>query len=204
MLSSISPVGEASRGQRWWVTVGAYTVASMTGGALIGAVLGSLGQLAGVGGTPTAALAVLAVAAVLGVAADRHLVGIQLPTWHRQVDERWLTGYRGWVYGAGFGFQLGLGVATIVTASITYVALLGALLTGSWIAGAVVGATFGLARAVPLLLATRVRSAGRLRHVLGRVAALERPFDQATLVAQTGLGVLACVLTVVTVRGGAS
>lgn len=204
MLSSISPVGEASRGQRWWITAGAYTVASVLGGTLIGGALGAVGQLLGVGEAPTAGLAVLAVAAFLGVAVDRHLLGLDLPTWHRQVDERWLTGYRGWVYGAGFGFQLGLGVVTIVTASITYVALLGALLTGSWKGGAVVGASFGLARALPLLLATRVRSAGGLRRVLGRLAALEGPFDRVTLVAQAGLGVLASVLALATTRGGAA
>jgi hypothetical protein len=35
--------------------------------------------------------------------------GSGCPSWQRQVDERWLTTYRGWVYGAGFGFQLGAG-----------------------------------------------------------------------------------------------
>ena len=204
MLSSISPVGEASRGQRWWITAGAYAVASVLGGAIVGTALGAVGQLVGVAEAPTAGLAVLAVAAFLGIAVDRHLLGLDLPTWHRQVDERWLTGYRGWVYGAGFGFQLGLGVVTIVTASVTYVAFLGALLTGSWQGGAVVGASFGLARAVPLLLATRVRSVGGLRRVLGRMAEWEGPFDRVTLVAQAGLGVLASVLAVATTRGGAA
>lgn len=202
MLSSISPVGEASRRQRWWATASAYTVASVAGGVLIGGALGALGQLVGVGAWSVPALFALGVAALLGVAADRGLLGVDLPTWHRQVDERWLTSFRGWVYGAGFGFQLGVGVLTIVTASVTYVALLAALLTGSWQAGAVVGALFGTARALPLVLAGRVRTPGGLRQLLARVARAEGPFGRVTLLAQTGLGVLACGLAVVTIRGG--
>ena len=202
MLSSLSPVGEASRHQRWWLTAPAYTVASLAGGALIGAVLGGLGQLLALDGRIAAALSVLGAAALLGVAADRGLLGVALPTWHRQVDERWLTDLRGWIYGAGFGLQLGLGVLTIVTASVTYVALLAALLTGSWRGGLAVGAVFGLARAVPLLLAGRVRTPAALRRLLARVARAEGPFGRGTLVAQTGLGVLALGLAVVTLQGG--
>ena len=36
------------------------------------------------------------------------------------MNEEWLTSYRGWVYGAGFGAQLGTGVVTIVTSPIVY------------------------------------------------------------------------------------
>ena len=32
----------------------------------------------------------------------------------RQVNEDWIGRYRGWVYGAGFGAQLGLGFAVFV------------------------------------------------------------------------------------------
>ena len=53
-----------------------------------------------------------------------------VPGPRRQVDERWLDEYRGWVYGAGYGAQLGLGVTTVVSSAATYVALLAAFLTG--------------------------------------------------------------------------
>jgi hypothetical protein len=74
------------------------------------------------------------------------------------VNEEWLGRYRGWVYGAGFGFQLGLGVATIVATAAVYSLLVVAALTGSPAAGAILGATFGLLRAVPVAAAGRVRS----------------------------------------------
>jgi len=90
---------------------------------------------------------------------------------HRQVNENWLARYRGWVYGTGFGFQLGLGVATIVTSATVYVALLLAVLTGSVLGGVAVGATFGLVRALPLLAVGRVHDPDGIRRVLARGAA---------------------------------
>ena len=46
MLASISPFGERARGQRWGVTVAAYTVASTVAGAMLGALLGAVGVAA--------------------------------------------------------------------------------------------------------------------------------------------------------------
>ena len=66
--------------------------------------------------------------------------------------------YRGWVYGLGFGVQLGLGVVTIVTTAAVYL---------TWVAAFVVAGpalvrpsapAFGLARALPVLAAASVRT----------------------------------------------
>ncbi len=73
-----------------------------------------------------------------------------VPSWRRQVDVAWLTRYRGWVYGAGFGAQLGFGLVTIITSTTTYAAVLLAALTGHLGAGLGVGATFGVVRALPV------------------------------------------------------
>src|SRR3954468_21997684 len=143
MLASITPLGERGRGASWRRTVSAYIVASTIGGVAVGAVLGGLGSLAD---TPPPRWLLLGVAAAAFVAAVLDVVG-RLPTIHRQVDEGWLTTYRDWVYGAGFGFQLGLAAVTIVTSASTYLMWLLELLTGSPAAGALVGALFGLARA---------------------------------------------------------
>ena len=58
----------------------------------------------------------------------------------RQVNERWLDDYRGWVYGLGFGAQLGLGVTTVVTSAATYATLLACALSGAPGRGALIGA----------------------------------------------------------------
>jgi hypothetical protein len=153
MLTSISPLGEGARHNRWWVTVAFYMVASTAAASTFGATLGAIGSLllrvgAGVAAGPRAL--VLAAASALAVATDAGVV--PLPTVNRQVNEDWLNRYRGWVYGAGFGGQLGLGVATIVSTATVYLALAACLLCASAVWGAVVGAAFGSARAVPILL----------------------------------------------------
>ncbi|MGZ4675401.1 MAG: hypothetical protein ACXV8Y_02610 [Acidimicrobiia bacterium] len=140
----------------------------MLGAAALGAVFGALGSLV-LGGIGTRArLVVLAVAAVVAALVDRR--GRRIPSWYRQVNEDWLADYRGWVYGLGFGLQLGLGVVTIVTTAGVYLTWLGALLVAGTGPGALVGATFGLARTAPLLVAGRTRDPAR---VAGRVQRLD-------------------------------
>lgn len=190
MLASISPLGERARGNRFWLTAAAYTAGSVVGGVAIGAFLGAVGDVAvgEIGRGPR--LGFLAAVAVGGALLD---VGRRLPSLHRQVDERWLSTYRGWVYGFGFGIQLGVGVATIVTASVTYVALLAAFLAASPAAGAVIGATFGVARALPLLATARVRSTDDLARLHHRVARAATPFAAGTTAAQVGVAAGALV-----------
>jgi hypothetical protein len=193
MLSSISPVGEASRRQRWWLTALAHLAGSLTGGAAVGAALGAGGALV-VGGLPErGAWGLLAVAAALGAAFDVAARDRRVPSWRRQVDERWLTTYRGWVYGAGYGLQLGAGALTIIPATTTYVAALAAVLTGTWSHGAVVGATYGVIRALPLLLTVRVRTPEALRDLMRRLASRR---DRAVLLTGTGQAAVALIAVV--------
>ena len=96
--------------------------------------------------------------------------GSRLPTNHRQVNERWLDEYRGWVYGLGYGFQLGLGVVTIVTSAATYLTFVAAFLCHSVLGGLAIGLTFGLVRALPVLLTAPVRTPAALRGLLRRNA----------------------------------
>ena len=202
MLGSISPVGETSRKQRWWLTATAYTVGSLLGGAAVGALLGGVGWLLQraleLGVTPRLWLlgAVVALAALI----DGGILPLRLPTWRRQVDERWLTTYRGWVYGLGFGVQLGAAVVTIIPAAVTYGMLAGCVLTGSPAAGAVIGSAFGLVRSVPLLLTARLRTAAQLHAVTQQVVAAQTRVHRLViggqaLVAVVALGVVALGLT---------
>jgi len=188
MLSSISPLGERARGSRWWRTTAAYFLGSVLGGATLGALLGGVGRLVP---APRALVAVVAAFAVLGVLAD---VTGRLPTVHRQVDETWLHRYRDWVYGGGFGLQLGMGVLTIVTSASTYLTWCLELVTRQVIAGLVVGGVFGLARALPLLLVARVHDAAALRHRHRRVAAAAPRARRLAVVGQlTAAAMLAVV-----------
>jgi hypothetical protein len=200
MLASITPLGERARRTRWGRTMGWYLVASTAGGALIGALAGALGVgLRALVDPSTLAVGItVVVACVAGLAFDVPFPGLTLPTVHRQVNENWLAHYRGWVYGTGFGFQLGLGVVTIVTTATVYVALLLAVLTGSVLGGAVVGATFGLVRSLPLLAMRRVHDPEGIRRVLRRAAGWA---GRARVLALGCLGVVAAVSLVALVVG---
>lgn len=206
MLSSISPVGEASRGQRWSVTATAYTLGSTAGGTLIGALLGSLGWLltdrlpVDAAAVTSASLAVLGATLLAGAVVDSGRTGVRLAGWARQVDERWLTAYRGWVYGTGYGFQLGTGVLTIVSTTATYAMLLAALLSASATTGAAIGASFGAVRALPLVATVRVRSPEALRRLHGRRAAAAPRVAQVTTGTLAVLGALSLSLAVLGAR----
>ena len=149
MLASIHPLGERARGQQFSITVAAYVLGSTLGAVAFGALLGALGRLVFADaalGVRVGILAVGGIAAAIFDGARR-----RIPSWHRQVNEDWLSAYRGWVYGFGFGAQLGVGVITIVTTASVYLTWLAALVVANPAAGAVVGAGFGLARALPVV-----------------------------------------------------
>lgn len=194
MLGSITPLGERGHARRWAATVTHYVLGSVLGGALVGAVAGLAGAgLTAVGGRPSAVgvLGVLAGLCLLGVLLDLGVGGLRLPTVHRQVNEDWLVRYRGWVIGAGFGFQLGLGVVTIVTTATVYVMLAAALLSGSAAVGLVLGVVFGLARALPLLAARRVTSSSRLREQHLRLSSWAPRVHTAAIAVQIVVALLA-------------
>src|SRR5665213_265632 len=107
MLASITPLGERGRQSHWTVTVAAFALGATAAGAVAGALLGALGMLLPGGLTGHARTVVVALALIAALALD--LSATTVPGPRRQVDERWLDRYRGWVYGLGFGSQLGLG-----------------------------------------------------------------------------------------------
>src|SRR5689334_6084799 len=198
MLSSISPLGERARNSRWWLTTAAYVLGSLAGGLAVGGLAGALGSaLPDALRTSRWTLVVVALLLVVGLAFD--LRGARsVPSWRRQVDEQWLTRYRGWVYGLGFGAQLGFGLVTIITSSTTYAAVLLAALTGHVGAGLAVGATFGVVRALPSLLMARVADRDDLHRVFLRV---ERWANPAAVMAKVALGGAAAIVLAVAAVG---
>lgn len=172
MLASITPLGERGRHMHWGVTVSAFLLGAGLAGAALGAVLGAVGSLLP-GMSLHAREGLFAAAAVLALAVD---VGpLRVPGPDRQVNERWLDEYRGWVYGLGFGAQLGLGVTTIVSSAATYLAMLGALLSASPGRGALIVGLFGLIRGLTPLAAARVRGPEQLISMHRRLGRWRAP-----------------------------
>jgi len=184
MLTSISPLGEQGRGNRWSVTVGWLILGGIIGGSVVGAIAGGLGYL--LIGSLDSSVRLVILAAIAIAAAGVDLAGVGFPG-HRQVSEDWLTQYRSWVYGLGFGVQLGSGFATIVTTALVPATFAAAFLTGDVAAGALIGGVFGGARGATVLVNGRVHTAESLRSLHAAV-------DRLTpSVARAGAGVAAVV-----------
>jgi hypothetical protein len=115
----------------------------------------------------------------------------RLPTSRRQVNEDWMSRYRGWVYGVAFGAQLGAGLATVVTSAAVYGAAVGAVLCGTVAGGAAVGAAFGLTRALSLAPARMARDSAGLMRLHQALVRLERPASRLVVAGEIlGLAVL--------------
>jgi hypothetical protein len=158
LQAQIHPLGEASRGNIWGVTLAAFTIGSMAAGAALTSFLGLIGgAIAPVGDAAIWIVGTLAVTAGL-----LDLTSLQPWTPRRQVNENWIGRYRGWVYGTGFGLQLGLGFAVFVMSWGYWAMLAIAFVTGSAFAGTLLGAAFGLGRGMLLLLSRRSTTTERL------------------------------------------
>jgi hypothetical protein len=190
MLASITPLGERGRGFSWKVTATAFAVGAVGSGALAGAAVGALGSLLP-GGSAWRGLA-LAVVLAMTVVFDATPLRGRLPSSSRQVNEDWLGRYRGWVYGIGFGAQLGVGVATIVTSAAVYATAATALLCSDPLIGALIGAIFGVLRALSLLPARTV-------HDVGALGALHRRLGRAEDEVRRAVALLEIVVFVVVV-----
>ena len=192
MLSSLNPMGERARGQRWAVTVVSFTVGSLAGGALVGLVLGTIGLLVPVGAN--AVVAVLAAGSVAAITAD--LAGPTPPSLRRQVDRTWMTGFRGWVYGLGYGAQLGSGVTTYISSWTTWLMLVAMLLAPDPRAAVLFGIGHGLVRGLSVWTTARIHDPGALRghhHRLHRVAPYVRATCHVAVATVTAVGVVVLV-----------
>jgi hypothetical protein len=171
--------------------VAAFLAGATCAAAAAGALLGGAGALVlgGGGGGWRARLVALALALAVAVAVD--LLAPAVPGPRRQVNERWLDEFRGWVYGAGFGAQLGLGITTVVSSAATYVALLAAFLLGDPGSGAIVLGVFGLIRGVTPVAAARVRRPDQLRALHVRLEALRDPVARVAVVSLLGMTAVA-------------
>jgi hypothetical protein len=179
MLSTVTPLAERARGHRFSVTATWYVAGSLLGGLTLGALAAVPAWLPGTTVAPPARLALALAGAFAAVAAasDLGVFGFRLPMHCRQVNELWLNRYRPWVYGLGFGWQIGVGLATFtMTAGIHLMVVLMvvlAVLTGSPLAALAIGALFGLVRGLAIVPARRITTPAALQQFHRRFDALE-------------------------------
>jgi hypothetical protein len=124
MLSSLTPLAERGRGHR-------YRATALAGSSSAGSSAGAR-SAARPPSWPSESVKALGPSderrtlaswrrwrLLIASASDLEFFGFRMPIHHRQVNERWLDQFRAWVYGTGFGLQIGSGLATyIMTAAL--------------------------------------------------------------------------------------
>ncbi len=185
MLSVITPLAEAARGRRYRTTAMWFMAGALLGGTALGS-LGALGAtvVRSLDLTAQDRVAAALVALVIAIGFDADVISPRIPHHRRQVNEVWLDQFRGWVYGAGFGAQIGFGLATyIMTAAVYLVVVLGAL--GANPTGALLlGTLFGGVRGAAIFVAAGVTDAQRLMALHRRIDHLTEPSRIAMVVVE--------------------
>jgi hypothetical protein len=165
MLASITPLSEAGRGHRFRATAAWYVVGSILGGASLGLCVAAVTvAVDAISLTSREAILVALGASAVAVTSDAGLGGFHLPVHHRQVNERWLDRFRPWVYGAGFGWQIGTGLATYIMTAAVYLMIVLAALVREPGLGVAFGVLFGLVRGLSVCLGRHITSAEALRE----------------------------------------
>ncbi len=192
MLTSINPLVERTRSNRWSITAIYFFVGSLVGGAVLGLTSGALGQLANADDYRTPfAVSIVAVSAISLL----HEANVTLPLrwWHRQVNENWLSSYRSWVYGAGFGIQLGLGFATYVVTGLVVIVVFASAATGDALTGLAIGAVFGAVRGMSILVGLNVDTPAQLRSRMAAIERLATPARFLSALALTTIGIAVAI-----------
>ena len=193
MLSTITPFGERSKGHRFGATAAWFILGATAGGLALGAVAAGAAGLVEAAAPPDTTVGMVALIATLLVGvSDSGQAGARLPVHYRQVNERWLDAYRPWVYGVGFGFQIGCGLATYITTAAVYLVVVLAASTADPVTALAVCAAFGLVRGLAVLLTHRIRTPTELPAFHRRFAVLRPWADRAMTATVAGsAGVLA-------------
>ena len=195
MLSTLTPLTERARGHRWGVTATWFVGGAVLGGLTLGAAMALLAWIASlVSVTATAAVGAVALVAIVTASSDAGLLGRGLPFHTRQVAESWLDAYRPWVYATGFGWQIGVGVATFVMTAALYLFVVAVVLTANPLVAILAGALFGLVRGLAIFLGATATNTERLFALHQWFEAAREPVRRATVAAQCVIAALAGIV----------
>jgi hypothetical protein len=192
MLSQINPIAEAGRGRRYARTATWFVAGATAGGATLGAVCAAVAAVIDrTGLSARGALAIVAVSALVAALVDTRLLGFGPPFLRRQVNEDWLNRYRPWVYGGGFGWQIGVGFTTyVMTAAVPLVVICAAASATPWFAFTL-ATLFGLARGLTVLLSAPLRTQQALYDFHRRFSERGEPLRRTVIVVQLAVAVAA-------------
>jgi MFS family permease len=191
MLSTITPLSERGKGHSFRATASWFVAGALVGGVTLGALAAVCAAgVRALGPSPLEVGLVAVVAASVTALSDLAVGGFSLPIHRRQVNERWLDHYRPWVYGAGFGWQIGVGLATYITTAAVYLTVVLAALTANPLAALVIGASFGLVRGLAVFLTRSITTTPALLAFHRRLVAAAPKARLMVIAVQIGVAAL--------------
>jgi hypothetical protein len=185
-MAALTPPGKAATlKKRWLGTVVAYTAGGTVTSLIVGAALGWLGSVVGLGRTGSIGLAVAAAIALVAAARETGVLSVPLPQARRATKGTWAT--MGLPLAATlWGLDIGLFATTWLTFAGAWLVPALALLGGSVAFGAALFAAYWAGRALSVWVAPAfmVTAADTLRMM----DALEAAHDRARVVHVAALG----------------
>lgn len=190
MIGQITPLVKVAGRRDWLAAVAAHIAGCSLSASVLGMVLGTVGLIAGLG--RQVAISELLVSAIFAGCAlrDAGLVRWRLPSLQRQTP-KWALCVYGRRWGAfAWGIDLGQGWTTRCLLSGYYALVLWAVLNGSPAQGAMVLASYGMGRGLPVwmmgMFADRC-DVGALARWHGRRLPIIQQVDAAVLAFAAGL-----------------
>ena len=174
MAETITPVVHGGSRSRWAVSVTLHVLGAGLAAAAFGALLGAAGGLLG---APWGAAGwwLVAAIAIAYLVAEATGLRVPVPQLRRQVPDWWRTFFgpapAAFLYGAG----LGVGFLTYLTHGTLVVVALAAVASGQSLAGALLVAPFGVARALTVVAARGVRSPAEAAELVGSPRSVLEP-----------------------------
>ncbi len=152
MISVVMPLGQRNRSPAFWLLRGLlYIVASSVGGMLVGGLVSALGGLVRPWLPLPLALGALVVVALAYALHELHIWRLPHPERAWQVPNEWIV-RRPLLGVVAFGLTLGTGLFTYIPFTSFYLLLAWEALLTPPMQGAALGAVYGLARALPVLV----------------------------------------------------
>lgn len=196
MLSQLNPIAEAGRGQPYRRTAAWFIAGATLGGVCLGTVCAAMAAAVDRAGIATrSTLTVGAAAALVAAIVDSRFFGFGPPFIRRQVNEDWLTRYRSWVYGGGFGWQIGIGFTTYVMTAAVPLTVAFTALNADPVLALAVGTMFGLARGSTVLLSAPLRTQEALFAFHRRFAASGEALRRSVVIVQLMVATVAAWAT---------
>jgi cytochrome c biogenesis protein CcdA len=153
MIGTISPVVHgSSKRRKWIIAVALYATGAVASSFVLGAAVGFLGTLMGVGASKRAALFVLLFLAFVYALYELSLIPFPKPQRRWQVPARWRVHYHPWISSTLYGSVLGIGILNYISVTTFHITLAWAFLVADPLRSGLIMSVYGVGQVAPFLI----------------------------------------------------